>query len=96
VRLYLRGRDIEMNHTDIYRAAIRRTFAELYGVPTDSVDVVWIGDSITVRCAGRTFTHQHGGAGNEFISEDEDPVTVTLSAEERAHLQRRISAESGR
>jgi hypothetical protein len=40
-----------------------------------------------VLCAGKTFTHRHGDPGYEFISEDEDPVTVTLSAEERAHRQ---------
>jgi hypothetical protein len=67
-----------MNHTDIiYRRAIQRTFAELYGVPADAVHVAWTSESITVHCAGRTFTRQAGN--DEFISEDEDPVTVPLS-----------------
>ena len=73
----------KMNQTDIYRKAIQRTFAELYSIPADSVDVVWDGQSIAVRCADKTFTHQTSGADNEFVSEDEDPVTITLTDDER-------------
>jgi hypothetical protein len=62
--------DIGMNKTEIHRRAIQRTFAELYSVPPRSVDVVWVGESITVRCAGKIFTHQTGGADNEFVSKD--------------------------
>jgi len=40
---------IEMNAIDIYRRAIKRTFADLYGVAPDEVDVSWRkdGDNIT-------------------------------------------------
>jgi hypothetical protein len=81
---------IGINKTVIHRRPIQRTFAELYSVPPRSVDVVWVGESITVRCAGKIFTHQTGGADNEFVSKDEDPVTVTLSAEKRAHLAQKL------
>jgi hypothetical protein len=42
-----------MNPTDIYRQAIKRTFADLYGVAPQEVDVSWRkdGDNITVRGA---------------------------------------------
>jgi hypothetical protein len=49
-----------MNQTDIYRKAIQRTFAELYSVPAESVDVVWNSEGVTVQCAGMIFTHQTG------------------------------------
>jgi hypothetical protein len=63
---------IEMNAIDIYRRAIKRTFADLYGVAPDEVDVTWSkdGDNITVRCANKTFTR---------ISKD--GVTVALEIE---------------
>jgi hypothetical protein len=49
-----------MNPTDIYRQAIKRTFADLYGVEPHEVDVSWSrdGDNITVRFADKTFTHE--------------------------------------
>jgi hypothetical protein len=79
-----------MNRTDIYRQAIQRTFADLYGVSPDAVDVTWAseGESITVRCAGKTFSHQTNSAFNEFVSDDEDPVTVTLTDDERNRIER--------
>ena len=47
-----------MNRTDIYRRAIKRTFANLYGVSADTVDVSWTtGKTIVVQCAGKTFLH---------------------------------------
>jgi hypothetical protein len=36
-----------------------------------------------------TFSHQTGDDNNEFISGGEDPVTVTLTEDERYHLERR-------
>ena len=78
-----------MNRTDIYRKAIQRTFAELYSVPAESVDVVWNSEGVTVQCAGMIFTHQTGDDDHEFVSEGEDPVTVTLTDDERCHLERR-------
>ena len=44
-----------MNRTDIYRQAIKRTFADLYGVSPDTVDVSWTtGKTIVVQCATYT------------------------------------------
>ena len=43
-----------------------------------------------MQCAGMTFTHQTGDDNNEFISDGEDLVTVTLTEDERSHLVRRI------
>ena len=49
-----------MNRIDIYRQAIKRTFADLYSVARHEIDVSWNkdGDNITVRCADKTFTHE--------------------------------------
>ena len=79
-----------MNRTDVYRKAIQRTFAELYGVPAEAVDVVRGREGITVQCAGMIFTHQTGDDENQFVSEDDDPVTVTLTDDERYQLERRV------
>jgi hypothetical protein len=59
-----------MDTTDIYRQAIKRTFANLYSVAHHEVDVSWNkdDDNITVRCADKTFTHQS-------IHEDDDGTT---------------------
>jgi hypothetical protein len=73
--------DLEANQPDIYWRAIRRTFAELYSVPTDSVRVVQDARSTIVLCAGKTFTRHADSHDCAFVSEDEDPVTITLSAE---------------
>jgi hypothetical protein len=82
-----------MNRTDIYRQAIKRTFADLYSVPRHEVDVSWDkdGDNITVRCADKTFTHEtiHDDDGAlEFVSTHEDPVTVRLTNDECLRLER--------
>jgi len=55
-----------MNAHDIYREAIKRVFANLYGVSPDEVDVSWSSDSdaIIVRCSDKTFTH-------EILSDDD-------------------------
>ena len=83
-----------MNRTDIYRQAIKRTFADLYSVARHEIDVSWNkdGDYITVRCADKTFTHEtihdddYDGA-LEFVSTHEDPVTVRLTNDERLRLE---------
>jgi hypothetical protein len=82
--------DSEMTPADIYRKAIRRTFAALYSISPEAVDIVWAddGESITVRCSGETFTHQTNSDNNEFVSDHEDPVTVTLTEDERYQLER--------
>jgi hypothetical protein len=79
-----------MNQTDIYRKAIQRTFAKLYSVPAEAVHVAWASEAIMVQCAGRTFTRQTASEDAEFVSEDEDPVTVTLTDDECHHLERRV------
>ena len=85
-----------MNAHDIYRKAIKRVFANLYGVSPDEVDVSWSSDSdvIIVRCTDKTFTHEILSDDNdamlEFVSDIEDPVTVRLNDEERRRLERAI------
>jgi hypothetical protein len=80
-----------MNTIDIYSQAIKRTFAGLYGVAPDEVNVSWsdAGDNITVRCADKTFTH-------ETLHDDDEPtlefvgdsaVTVRLTTAERLRLE---------
>jgi hypothetical protein len=81
------GGDPETNRRDIYRQAIQQTFAELYGVPANSVHVVRNAESTIVLCAGKTFTSHGNSRVCEFASEDEDPVTITLPADERGHLR---------
>ena len=84
-----------MNRTDIYRQAIKRTFADLYGVSSDTVDVRWTsGESIAVQCAGETFLHPILGDPDddtpEFTCVDEDPVIVNLTDDERSQIERPI------
>jgi hypothetical protein len=80
-----------MNVTDIYRKAIKRLFANLYGVPPDEVDVSWADDTITVRFADKTFTHDtisdDDDAALEFVGDDEDPVTVSLTEDETRQVE---------
>jgi hypothetical protein len=83
-----------MNTTDIYRQAIKRTFADYYGVARHEVDVRWNndGENITVRCADKTFTHEtihnDDDGALEFDSTHEDSVTVRLTNDERLQLER--------
>jgi hypothetical protein len=80
-----------VNRTDIYRQAIKRTFANLYGVSADTVEVSWTsGESTTVQCAGKTFLHEIRSDPDddapEFLCPDEDPVIVNLTDDERSQL----------
>jgi hypothetical protein len=73
-----------VNQTDTYRQAIKRTFADLYGVSPDTVDVAWTSDNtIVVQCAGKTFIHlilsDPDDDAPEFLCPDEDPVIVNLT-----------------
>ena len=58
------------------------------------VDVAWSneGDTIVVKCAGKTFIHLILSDSNDdapqFLSINEDPVVVTLTDEERQQLER--------
>ena len=47
-----------MSRTEIYRQAIKPTFANLYGVSPEAMEVGWTtGKSIVLQCAGKTFLH---------------------------------------
>jgi hypothetical protein len=81
-----------VNRTDIYRQAIKRTFADLYSVSPDTVDVSWTtGKTIVVQCAGKTFLHEifsdFDDDAPEFNCPDEDPVIVNLNDDERHRLE---------
>ena len=81
-----------VNRTDIYRRAIKRTFANLYGVSSDTVDVSWTtGKTIVVQCAGKTFLHpilsDPDDDAPEFTCLEEDPVIVNLTDDERRRLE---------
>ena len=83
-----------MKASDIYLRAIKRTFSQLYSVPPSMVEVAWSneGDTIVVKCAGKTFIHLILSDSNDdapqFLSINEDPVVVTLTDEERQQLER--------
>ena len=84
-----------MNRTDIYRQAIKRTFADLYGVSPDTVEVSWTtGKTIVVQCASKTFLHpilsDPDDDAPEFTCPEEDPVIVNLTDDERSQLERAI------
>jgi hypothetical protein len=82
-----------VNRTDIYRQAIKRTFADLHSVARHEVDVSWNkdGDNITVRSADKTFTHEtihdDDDGALEFVSTHEEPITVRLTNDERLRLE---------
>jgi hypothetical protein len=70
-----------VNRTDIYRQAIKRTFADLYGVSPGTVDVSWTtGKTVVVQCAGKTFLHpilsDPDDDAPEFTCLEEDPAIV--------------------
>ena len=82
-----------MNTTAVYRRAIKRTFAGLYGVSPDSVDVTWTSaKTVVVQRAGKTFIHLILSDRDDDapLSADEDPVIVNLTDEERHQLERAI------
>jgi hypothetical protein len=81
-----------VNRTDIYRRAIKRTFADLYGVSADAVEVSWTsGGTIVLQCAGKTFLHpilsDPDDDTPEFTCLDEDPVIIKLTDDERHQLE---------
>ena len=74
-----------VNRTEIYRRAIKRTFANLYGVSPDMVDVSWTtGKTIVVQCAGKTFLHP-------ILSDPDDdaPAFTCRRRPRRGQLDRR-------
>jgi hypothetical protein len=82
-----------VNRIHIYRQAIKRTFADLYGVSPDAVQVNWTSDdTIVVNCARKTFIHlilsDLDDNAPEFHCPDEDPVVVSLTEDERNQLER--------
>jgi len=53
---------------DIYRQAIKRAFADVYGVSPATVDVSWTtGKTIVVQCAAKTFLHPILSANNDAL-----------------------------
>jgi hypothetical protein len=69
------------------RKAIKRTFADVYQVLPETIDVSW-GD--TVRCSDHNFIHKIDRDEEttlEFISDSEDPVTITLTDDERRQIE---------
>jgi hypothetical protein len=81
-----------MNRIDIYRQAIKRTLADLYGVSPNAVQVTWTtGRTIVVHCAGKTFLHpilsEPDDDAPQFTCPEEDPVIVTLMDDERTQLE---------
>ena len=84
-----------MKRIEIYRQAIKHTFADLYGVSADTVEVSWTSDdTFVVHCAGNKFTHLILSNSDdnvlEFLCPDEDLVVVNLTEDERKQLDRAI------
>jgi hypothetical protein len=81
-----------------FKQAIKRTFADVYQVLPETVDVSWGDDTITVRCSDHNFTHKIDRDGEttlEFISEAARPgderrrcLWDPLSAVRRLHAVR--------
>jgi hypothetical protein len=92
-------RALGMNANEIYRRAIKRTFAALYGVRPDEVAVTWARDreSNIVQCAGKTFIHKaiDDNSTLEFVCNHEEPVTIRLNDEERHRLGRHLHRLNG-
>ena len=44
-----------MEAINVYREAIKRTFADVYQVLPETIDVSWGDDTIAVRCSDHTF-----------------------------------------
>jgi hypothetical protein len=79
-----------MEAINIYREAIKRTFADVYSVLPETIDVSWGDDTITVRFSDHNFTHKidrDDATTLEFICDSEDPVTITLTDNERRQIQ---------
>jgi hypothetical protein len=76
----------------MYRQAIKRTFANLYSVSSDTVEVTWTtGRTIVVHCAGKTFLHpilsEPDDDAPQFTCPEEDPVIVILMDDERSQIE---------
>jgi len=81
-----------VNRADIYRQAIKRTFANLYSVSPDTVEVSWTtGKTIVVECAGKTFLHpilsDPDNDAPQFTCLEEDLVVVNLTDDERSQIE---------
>jgi hypothetical protein len=80
----------DMEAINVYREAIKRTFADVYQVLPETIDVSRGDNTITVRCSDHNFTHKIARDDQttlEFISDTEDPVTITLTDDERRHIE---------
>ena len=84
-----------MNAIDIYRRAIKRTFGDLYGVPTKSMSVGMMRATPSrSKCDGRIFIHEiltdEDDQSPKFVSDHDDPVTVRLTEDEVRQLERAV------
>ena len=73
-----------MNRTDIYRQAIKRAFADLYRVSSDTVDVAGrVARASPCSAHAKRFFHpilsDPDDDTPEFACVDEDPVVVNLT-----------------
>ena len=79
-----------MEAINVYREAIKRTFADVYQVLPETINVSWGDDTVTVRCSDHNFTHKIDRDDEttlEFISDSKDPVTITLTDDERRQIE---------
>jgi hypothetical protein len=79
-----------MKAINVYREAIKRMFADVYQVLPETIDVSWADDAITVRCSEHNFIHKIDRDDEttlEFISDSEEPVTITLTHDERRQIE---------
>ena len=85
-----------MNAHDIYREAIKRVFANLYGVSPDEVDVSWSSDSdaIIVRCSDKRLLMKFSATITTLRSNSSATSKIRspsgLNDEERRRLERAI------
>jgi hypothetical protein len=84
-----------VNRTDIYRQAIKRAFADLYRVSSDTVDVAGrVARASPYSAQAKRFFHPTLSDPDddtpEFTCVDEDPVIVNLTDDERSQIERPI------
>ena len=84
-----------MNRTDIYRQAIKRTFADLYGDSSDTVEVAGrVARASPYSAQAKRFFIQSLSDPDDdtpqFTCVDEDPVIVNLTDDERSQIERPI------
>jgi len=64
----------------------------------ETIDVSWGDNTITLRCSDHTFTHKidlDDETTLEFVSDSEDPVTITLTDDEHRQIEQTVEAYYG-